>query len=100
MRERSEHCPSQSKTLLLDPPNSQLGYDTVPVDNSLNGCQPDPGPWKLVVQVETLEGSEKPVGILHIEPSAVVAYEIFSGLTGRVGDPDFYSGKIHEACEA
>jgi hypothetical protein len=27
---------------------------TVPVDNTLHGCQSDPGSGKLVVQVETL----------------------------------------------
>jgi hypothetical protein len=72
---------------------------TVPVNNSLHGCQSDAGPRKLVLQVETLEGAEKPVGVSHIESSTVVAYKIFNRFTSRVYDPEFYSGEIYEACE-
>jgi hypothetical protein len=72
---------------------------TVPVDNSLHGCQSDASPGKLVVQVETLEGTEKPVGVSHIESSTVVAYKIFSRFTGRVCGSEFYSGDIYETCE-
>ena len=65
------------------------------MDNSLHGSQSDPCPRKLVVQVETLKGTEKPVGVLHIESSAVVAYKIFSRFTGRACDPELYSREIY-----
>ena len=67
------------------------------MDNSLHGCQSDPRPRKLIFHVETLEGAEKPVGVSHIESSAVVAYKVFSRFTGGVGDPNFYSGELYEA---
>ena len=69
------------------------------MDNSLHRGQSDTGPGKLVVQVEALESAEEPVGVSHIESTAVVAYKIFSRLTGRIGDPELNSGQIYQACE-
>ena len=68
---------------------------TVSMDNSLHRGQSYTGPGKLVVQVEALEGAEEPVGVSHIESTAVVAYKILSRLTGGIGNPELNSGQIY-----
>ena len=43
-----------------------------------------------------MEGTEEPVGISHIESTAVVAYKIFSRFTGTVCHPELNSGEIYQ----
>ena len=49
--------------------------------------------------MEALEGTEEPVGISHIESTAVVAYKLFSRFTTRVCHSELNSGEIYQACE-
>src|SRR5205085_11708230 len=45
-------------------------------NDALYGCQTDPGTGKFRVAMQSLERCEKPVGIGHIESSAVVTNTI------------------------
>src|SRR5882724_10739084 len=47
----------------------------VPVDDALYGCQAYSGPREFSLPVKTLKGAKKRVGVLHIDPSPVVAYK-------------------------
>ena len=72
---------------------------TVPVDNSLDGCQSDAGPRKLVVRVKTLKRAKESFRVLHVESCAVVPHKEFSRFTGRGCNPEFYSSEIRPAGE-
>src|SRR6185437_7857305 len=47
---------------------------TMPRNYAISGCQPNPGPRKLILRMQSLERLEKAVGILRIEPGAVVMH--------------------------
>jgi hypothetical protein len=57
---------------------------TVSMDNPLHGGQSNPGPRELLDQVETLEGSETPLGLPHIESTAIIVYKIYNRFARRV----------------
>jgi len=46
------------------------------------GCETNAGAFEIFVAVKTVKGREEPIGIGHIETSAVVAHEI--GILGWV----------------
>jgi hypothetical protein len=47
----------------------------VPVDDPLNGCQTDTGPFKRLGPVETLKNPEEFPHVLHIKSDSIVSYE-------------------------
>src|SRR6202022_1745003 len=56
------------------PAPGPLGPDPAPVaiDDPPRSCQPNPGPWKLTLAVQPLEGAEETVGGDHVEADPVV----------------------------
>jgi hypothetical protein len=46
------------------------------MNDLLDGCQSDSGPWEIAFMVKTLKRSEKPIGKFHVESRAVVAHEV------------------------
>ena len=48
---------------------------TMPRDDALYGGQTNPGSGKVDVRMEALEGPEKPVSVIWVEPHAIVLNE-------------------------
>jgi hypothetical protein len=48
----------------------------VSVNNALHRSQSDPGSWELAHIVKTLEGTEKLVGVSHIESDAIILHKV------------------------
>jgi hypothetical protein len=59
-------------------PYRALGPDpaSVPVNNALHRGQSDPGSWELAHIVKTLEGTEKLVGVSHVESDAIILHKV------------------------
>ena len=47
------------------------------MNDSLSNCQAYAVPFKLIATVETLKDAEQLIGILHVEPRAVVLDEVY-----------------------
>src|SRR5215510_4455241 len=52
-------------------------FSAMSVDDSLGSCQPDSGPLKFRIRVETLEGPEKVGGKLHVESCAIISDKVY-----------------------
>src|SRR5262249_41451841 len=48
----------------------------VPVDDPVDGCQPDPGPGEVALAVEALERAEQPLAVGHVEAGPVVPHVV------------------------
>src|SRR6266699_5444527 len=46
------------------------------MDDSLDGCQPNSGPFEFGHTMEPLEGAKHFAGVSHVETRAIVAHEI------------------------
>ena len=49
---------------------------SMPVNNALHRCQPDPGSRELGYIVKTLEGTEKLIDVSHVESDAVIPHKV------------------------
>src|SRR5260221_5287855 len=51
-------------------------FSAMSVDDSLGSCQPDSGPLKFRIRVETLEGTEEVGSEFHVEACSVVSDKV------------------------
>jgi len=71
-------------------PHQAFGPDpaAVPVDDALHRGKPDAVPGELPLRMQTLERTEEPVGVRHVEARAVIPHEV-GRLTARLHHPEF-----------
>jgi hypothetical protein len=74
-------------------------HPSMPIDNALDGRQPDPGALKVFRAVQALKHTEQLVDILHLKACAVVGDEYLHLISFSVNGANLYLRPRSYPCE-